>query len=666
MATNIATVEVRLVTSAQKLKQGMDQATRSVERSSKRMTTAQKKVGKASSTVQDRFRRASHSIAAIQGPLGPVAGRITSLGTIIGNVGLKTALFTVGIAALVFAMKKMVTTIAGAEQQFLRLEGILKATGSAAGLSLAEIEDLSREIGIATLASTQKVRDAAGILLTFKSVQGETFKEALRLTQDLAELGLGDVKQGAIQLGKALEEPIVGLGALRRVGVSFTEDQKELIKVLDMTGRKAEAQKIILEALDKQVGGAGVKAAQGLRGAIDSLVEGFTIWVEESIYGRKMVDALTTSINWLAEAFGNADKEIGRIKTAERAGEIIEENLEKIKELESKIDEWAVFGENDHLYDKINAYMEQNKQLRALQIELQKWDRIKKNQLDKKKKEEEATKRVTIAEKEANVGIAAQVRNQERLRENMFKTNKEQLLLNEQRKLEDKLRGKLGTHAEAEKEIIRLVKLHTDALKIQVEETERLTKIQDKVTEFVGIATRGFDNLSNSIAEAMVTGQKEGLKFKNILQSLAIDLTKTILNMIIFNKLKEGAEIIGGKIGDIIAGPSQIPPNPNVPDHIKNASGGSVTGSTPRLVGERGPELFVPNQAGRIIPSSLTPGAMGSRGGVVVNQNLNFALGVTNTVRAEIVSMMPQIQNQTLSAVAEARMRGGKFAKAFS
>ena len=42
------------------------------------------------------------------------------------------------------------------------------------------------------------------------------------------------------------------------------------------------------------------------------------------------------------------------------------------------------------------------------------------------------------------------------------------------------------------------------------------------------------------------------------------------------------------------------------------------------------------------------------------------AVGVTNTVRAEIVSMMPQIQNQTLSAVAEARMRGGKFAKAFS
>jgi len=58
----------------------------------------------------------------------------------------------------------------------------------------------------------------------------------------------------------------------------------------------------------------------------------------------------------------------------------------------------------------------------------------------------------------------------------------------------------------------------------------------------------------------------------------------------------------------------------------------------------------------------LTPNAMGGGGSIVVNQSLNFATGIQNTVRAEIISMMPQIQNQTVSAVAEARMRGGKFA----
>ena len=249
-------------------------------------------------------------------------------------------------------------------------------------------------------------------------------------------------------------------------------------------------------------------------------------------------------------------------------------------------------------------------------------------------------------------------------RDAFFKTKTEQALLTEQAKLYDKIMSELGADIpEAHKVAAEEVKKHTEALKLQIEETERLSKIQDKVNEFVGVATRGFDNLSNSIAKAMVTGQREGLKFKEILQSLAIDLTKTILNMVIFNKLKEGVNIIGGKIGEIFAGKGATTTGTTLPG---KATGGAVSGSTARLVGERGPELFVPNQAGRIIPSSLTPNAMGGGSGVTVNQNLNFALGVTNTVRAEIISMMPQIQNQTLSAVAEARMRGGKFAKAFS
>ena len=127
------------------------------------------------------------------------------------------------------------------------------------------------------------------------------------------------------------------------------------------------------------------------------------------------------------------------------------------------------------------------------------------------------------------------------------------------------------------------------------------------------------------------------------------------LDLLVFNQIKEGVIQIGKDIGGVIAGEPK-----------KKATGGAVSSRIPQLVGERGPELFVPNQAGRIIPSSLTPGAMSGGGGVVVNQNLNFATGISNTVKAEILNLMPQIQNQTISAVAEARMRGGKFAKAFS
>ena len=56
---------------------------------------------------------------------------------------------------------------------------------------------------------------------------------------------------------------------------------------------------------------------------------------------------------------------------------------------------------------------------------------------------------------------------------------------------------------------------------------------------------------------------------------------------------------------------------------------------------------------------------MGGGSGVNITQNLNFAVGVTNTVRAEVMNMLPAIQNSTISAVADAKQRGGKFSKAF-
>ena len=72
-------------------------------------------------------------------------------------------------------------------------------------------------------------------------------------------------------LGKALEEPIQGISALRRVGVSFTSSQREVIESLVRTGQTAEAQRVILDALEQQVGGAATAEASGLTGAANRL-----------------------------------------------------------------------------------------------------------------------------------------------------------------------------------------------------------------------------------------------------------------------------------------------------------------------------------------------------------------------------------------------------------
>ena len=667
MATQTATVEVKLTANQQNLSRGLNKATNDLKKTGIQGAKTQKKLAQGGKGIQESFRRASQSIAAIQGPLGPVAGRITSLGTIIGQVGLKVALVTVGIAALTFALKATVGVISRAEQQFLKLEAILRATGNAAGLTLTEIEELSQEIGIGTLASTQKVRDAAGILLTFKSISGETFKEALRLTQDLAEVGFGDVKQGAIQLGKALEEPIVGLGAMRRVGVSFTEQQKEIIKVLSMTGRKAEAQRIILDALDKQVGGSGKKAAEGLAGAVDSVSEKFTIFIEQSKHGRTAVELLTKSLNGLANFFDSFEKAIGRLNTEKQLLDFLDDmrtRLEHIQEINKKggLNIFGFFSgdEEKRILEEIAKAEEKLIKMRSQKAEKKKVaDEALVKRLEKEKTQ------LTDIEKVAETTLSKQIRNQERLRENVAKTTKEQKLLNEQRKLEDALRSKLGDSPMAQKEIARLVKENTENLQRQIDLTHEFNRVQLAVDSTVGILTKEFDKLSDSLAKAFVTGQTEGLKFKNILQSLGQQLVKTILDLVIFNQLKAGVEVIGGKVGTAVLGKLFGGEGRAATHHTDLATGGAVSGSMPRLVGERGPELFVPNQAGRVIPSSLTPNAVSGGGGVVVNQNLNFSTGISNTVKAEILTLMPQIQNQTISAVAEARMRGGKFAKAF-
>ena len=64
-------------------------------------------------------------------------------------------------------------------------------------------------------------------------------------------------------------------------------------------------------------------------------------------------------------------------------------------------------------------------------------------------------------------------------------------------------------------------------------------------------------------------------------------------------------------------------------------------------------------QAGDIIPNSQ----LGS--GITINQNLNISTGVSQTVKAEVMNLLPAIKQETVNAVAESRSRGGSFARTF-
>ena len=660
MSTNLATIVVELRSKTGQFQNQFSRATDTVRKKTTQLNNATKKTADGAKTLQERFRRASQSIAAIQGPLGPVAGRITSLGTIIGNVGLKTAVTTLAIAGLAFALKSAITTAGRAERQFAKLEGVLKATGGAAGLTLQEIETLAQEIGIQTLASTQGVRDAAGVLLTFKSITGETFKDALRLSQDLAEVGFGTVKTAALQLGKALEEPEIGLSALRRVGVSFTEQQKEQIKTLDFLGKKQEAQAIILKALNEQVGGTGVEAATGLAGATDTLSEEFTIFVEKNSLVQGALEITTALLRGLNDLFADTSKNVQALTDAELnlALSKVNEEIQKQNELLEKFS-INIFGVNTGERELNELLEKKDNILKELNRRQEEQNRL----TDKanKDKDKQAPKDILLDE----LAKKRALRNKREI-EDLGKTEEELRILNEQRKIEDAL---ISKKIKDQGVIEKLVKTQTEEIRKQSAETQKLVDQQKRLDAIGDSLASTFRSAGDSIVDAFLRGDKSAMNFKNVLREVLIGIQKTIINVLILEQIESQIRksVSGGGLGGIFKSIGKIFTGGSDLTSTQGsfASGGSVQANRPALVGERGPELFVPRTAGAITPSSLTPGRMGGGAGITIEQNLNFATGIQNTVRAEVLNMLPQIQQSTIAAVADAKLRGGKFAKAF-
>ena len=665
MASNLATIRVELIANAQRFKTEIDKSKKKLKEVGKAGTATSTKM-KGLSKI---FQNTAGSIAAVQGPLGPVAGRISSIGAIIGRVSPKLLALTAISVGLGLAFTKLVQNTAQVERQMLKLEGVLKATGNAAGLTLEDIEDLSREIGINTLASVREVRDASAIMLTFKSVTGDVFKDAMRLSQDLAELGFGSVKTGATQLGKALEDPITGLGALRRVGVSFTESQKEMIKVLVMTGKKAEAQRIILDALDQQVGKAGVKAAQGLAGAIDSLRENLDIFFENTKLGRATVDFLTASINKLANAMGSLNIDPESLTTIKAVKEQITRYKEELKAindltLKQRLMLLAVTKVPVEFRAKeVRKLLEElDKQLGVLEDKKAKTEAEERNKKPNMRDVAGEISQETILGEIRAKNDRTHERNNKRALEDLGKTQEELKNLNDLRKIEDELRKKIGSDGEkAEAAIRKQMEIATKEILKRNEALAEQTRKQEELNKVAEGTGAIFSDVGQKINDAMVRGKLSSLDFKTILLEAVIALQKMIFKVLVLDEIQRrieermkknrGKGFFEGVIGTIFGG--------------GKAGGGRVQAGTPTMVGERGPELFVPNTGGVVKNNADTKQMVGGGGGISVTQNLNFAVGVTNTVRAEVMNMLPAIQQSTVNAVAEAKQRGGKFSKAF-
>ncbi|MFC6486931.1 phage tail length tape measure family protein [Nitratireductor sp. GCM10026969] len=307
----VVLVEARLNQLEKQLKQAEQKFSRSANQMSKSSRQMSKKMESANNRLAHSFQNTAASIAVMHGPLGGIASRFSAMATLASGAGLALGGFAVAIGAGGVAAGKALAAFQKFETQQLVIEQVLRATGQASGQTGEQIEALAQGIASATLASTTEVREAAAQLLTFRSISGDTFDRTLKLAQDLATVGFGSLKSATQQLAKALEDPARGLTRLRRVGVSFTETQKEMIQSLYETGRAAEAQEEILNILEKQVGGAGGASASGLAGAVDALSQSTQNLLER--WGAQIAEAwnLRAAILGISQAVDEMNRKGG-------------------------------------------------------------------------------------------------------------------------------------------------------------------------------------------------------------------------------------------------------------------------------------------------------------------------------------------------------------------
>ena len=161
---------------------------------------------------------------------------------------------------------------------FAQTQAVVASTGAAAGLTAAEMGEMASAMSASagqSLFSDDAILGAQNVLATFTNIKGQNFGSATQSILDMSQaLGM-DLDSAAMQVGKALNDPVAGLAALSRSGVQFTADQEAMIKAMVEAGNVAGAQEVMMKELNTQFGGSASAAVDTYAGQQVVLKEKF-------------------------------------------------------------------------------------------------------------------------------------------------------------------------------------------------------------------------------------------------------------------------------------------------------------------------------------------------------------------------------------------------------
>ena len=228
----------------------------------------------------------------------------------------------------------------------------------------------------------------------------------------------------------------------------------------------------------------------------------------------------------------------------------------------------------------------------------------------------------------------------------------EQILLETQQALNDALAaGKINADEFAEAQ---------NMLSLELKRLDPMFKSVEQAAQRAG------DAIADSLAEAVVEGKLSMDTFQNIFKQFVKELIAEAIKTFIIKKIL--SMFTGGFGGGGSVGPSSSSFGGD--SFMAFAGGGKIparaTGG-PVLVGERGPELFIPHSAGSIKNKQDTKNMI-QAGGAPVNvyQTIQVETGVSQTVKTEMMNMLPRFKAETMQAVIDGKRSGKAISKVFA
>jgi hypothetical protein len=206
------------------------------------------------------FSAVSAKLRGVEGAAASVDDRLKRAGRGMAKFGAAASAASAGI---LFAFRDSIQLFDVQARAEAKVRRGIESTGAAAGFTAQQLLDMASGLQAVTRFGDESIlSDVTGQLLTFTNISGDALRRAQEAVLDIATVMEVDAKSAAIQLGKALNDPVKGLSALSRSGIQFTEDQKRVIKSLVAGGEVAKAQGIILDEIAVQFGGQARAAAE--------------------------------------------------------------------------------------------------------------------------------------------------------------------------------------------------------------------------------------------------------------------------------------------------------------------------------------------------------------------------------------------------------------------